>query len=165
MTSKMIILLLSFCALTRSSPLEPLADDFAATWQPERRFAGLRFECSGALNAGSLSSAVAAAADDFSGFGWVQIAPTSRVVGEFRSTREAAVAFESFLRGADAAQAAGASQISCNVSRYGDTLIKLLFPEFRILDASRKTCFEVPPHACADVVHLPDEAPPNADDL
>lgn len=158
----MIILLL--ITLAHSLPLEPLADDFAATWQPERRFAGLRFECSGAVNAGSLASAVAAAADDFSGFGWVQIAPTARVVGEFRGAREAAVAFESFLRGADAAQAAGASQIKCTVSRYGDTLIKLLFPEFRILEASRTTCFEAPPHACADLVNLTDEAP-NADDL
>jgi hypothetical protein len=141
--------IMSLYTLVLSSVTSP--EESAAAWRPENRFTGVRYECIGATNPRQLASSIASAADDISGFGWVQVVPVDRVVGEFRGAREAAVAFRAFLQGPEAALAArvGLMGLSCDVQPYGDTLIKFLFPEFRVLDDSRITCFENAPHACA----------------
>lgn len=155
----MFVKILLIISLTKlSSAVSP--EEAAAAWLPESRFTGVRYECSGATNPRQLAASVAAAADDISGFGWVQVAPVNRIVGEFRGARKAAVEFRAFLHGAEAALAARAAPagLDCDVQPYADTLIMFLFPEYRVLDDSRPTCFEKPPHACADmtVVVTPD---------
>ena len=145
----LLMLFISLFTLVSSSVTSP--EESAAAWRPENRFTGVRYECIGATNPRQLASSIASAADDMSGFGWVQVVPVDRIVGEFRGVREAAVAFRAFLQGPEAAVAArvGLSGLSCDVQPYPDTLIKFLFPEFRVLDDSRVTCFENAPHSCA----------------
>ena len=147
-----ILVILSFSSLVSSSITSP--EESAAAWRPENRFTGVRYECIGATNPRQLASSIASAADDMSGFGWVQVAPVDRIVGEFRGAIEAAVAFRAFLQGPEASLAAhaGPAGLACDVQPYPDTLIKFLFPEFRVLDDSRVTCFANSPHACADMI-------------
>lgn len=110
------------------------------------RFAGFRFECRGsAFDREAFAVRVRDAADEYAGFGWVQVSPSNSIVGEFRGNRQTAVLMKAFLeRGPEDKQ----EDFAVLLRDYPDTKIRFHFSHFKIMDRRRKTCFVDEPHKC-----------------
>lgn len=115
-------------------------------WRMVDRFAGFRFEVFGAVaDTPSALEEVQRHADEVAGFGWVQVAPSGRVVGEFRGTPSTAKSFQTWLA-KDSSFAGSVERVAIRV--YSDTKIRYHFSHFKILNPARQTCFEDAPHQC-----------------
>jgi len=118
-------------------------------WRMVDRFYGFRYEISpsGSSVGGDfkgLEQAVQEQADAFACFGWIQPTLRGSVVGEARCTKDRGVKFQSWLE----TKVPGSR---FDVLVYEDTKIRLHFSHFKIVDASRDTCFLEAPHACETV--------------
>ena len=83
-------------------------------------------------------------ADDLAAFGWVQAPQYDSAVvgGEFRGNKNTVGVMQQFLTGL-------ASQgYACVTETYTDTKIRDLFSHFKIMDPSRRMCFEERPYRC-----------------
>jgi hypothetical protein len=113
------------------------------------RFAGFRFEIKGQPKTfAAVLDHVEKAGADLSCFGWVQRSPIDSVVGEARCNKEAGELLSHYLHRGLAAHYESFEQAI--VHPYSDTNIKLHFSSFKQLPVERQTCFNEPPHACAD---------------
>ena len=147
-------------------------------WRMVDRFSGIRFEIhlknnskatdtgidtDTATNTDALTTimkqAIRRKADQLACFGWVQDSPTNRtLVGEARCNKNMGFHFKRFLQGDDD----GGDDDSHDhasfdtfidhviIKDYEDTMIKLHFSHFKILDSRRETCFRDHPHMCKD---------------
>ncbi len=82
------------------------------------------------------------AADDLSGFGWVQSPAYAPQVagGEFRGNKATAAAMRAHLAALPGA--------ACATEPYEDTKIRYLFSHFKVMVPTRRMCFEEPPYMC-----------------
>lgn len=158
----MSLVALALGVIACSSATVCLADGDAADshtapgWRMVDRFAGFRFEVVAPTGSGFSAShfmdAAVEQADEVAGFGWVQHVEARGgrsgevvVAGEFRGNKHTARMFKDWL----ASDAVGGGVAS--IRDYEDTKIRFHFSHFRILPPGRDTCFEEPPHACADM--------------
>ena len=127
-------------------------------WKMTDRFIGFRYELQ--LPAGDESSyeikmAIRDLADDNFCFGWAQDSPRQSVVGEIRCNREAALKMKAFLSNlASEPTLPATNNETLTIRDYPDTLIRLHFSHFKLIDKERNTCFRDEPHKCS---HLYDE--------
>ena len=127
------------------------------------RFVGFRYEMTSvsieAMERIKLS--IRDKADELYCFGWVQASPRQTVVGEARCRRDEAFKLKSHL----SLLASDSSSVAPTMEKdltnrtittrdYPDTLIRLHFSQFKLLDNERNTCFRDEPHKCS---HLYDE--------
>lgn len=128
---------------------QELEGDLLSGWRMKDRFDGFRFEVHGpnVVDASvRFVEAAQALADELFCFGWAQpVARAGTIVGEARCNTNAGPRFREWLRGGPP----GAVVTEVAFRAYESTKIKLHFSHFKILDASRPTCFPDAPHQCA----------------
>ena len=113
-------------------------DPVMVGWRMRDRFMGFRYEIFGAEE--DVAFAVRGKADDYGCFGWIQDSPRGSYVGEARCAKDVGNDFKDFLT------STGTDFI---IKDYEDTKIKLHFSHFKVLPASRTTCFpDDEPHKC-----------------
>lgn len=95
-------------------------------------------------------------ADELYCFGWVQTSPRQTVVGEARCRKDEGSKLKSHLAllATDSSSAAPFGK-AITIQDYPDTLIRLHFSDYKLLDNQRNTCFRNEPHKCS---HLYDDA-------
>ena len=143
-----LLLALALPALVRGAGGDDDEDDDPMKgWRMVDRFDGFRYEVRGdsVANAAFIQGLVDQA-DDLACFGWVQSTAVGTVVGEGRCNKRAGPILREWLeRGA---HPAGVSVSGVDFKLYEDTKIKLHFSHFKVLEPSRLTCFQAPPHQC-----------------
>ncbi|ETV77795.1 hypothetical protein H257_08635 [Aphanomyces astaci] len=103
-------------------------------------FYGFRFETPAPT--ASLMSAVVDQARSHACFGWVQTTAQEHLVGEVRCRGQHGTAMQTWIE---------SSHPQARVHVYESTKIRYHFTSFRVLEASRRTCFQSAPHACASL--------------
>ena len=82
-------------------------------WRMVDRFDGFRYALQGAVQGVGMRAAVQAAADELACFGWVQNAPSGRVVGEARCSKGRGPVLRAWLEGEGfASSESGSSTVS-----------------------------------------------------
>eukprot|EP00516_Mucochytrium_quahogii_P003085 CAMPEP_0203744110 /NCGR_PEP_ID=MMETSP0098-20131031/303_1 /ASSEMBLY_ACC=CAM_ASM_000208 /TAXON_ID=96639 /ORGANISM=" , Strain NY0313808BC1" /LENGTH=160 /DNA_ID=CAMNT_0050631551 /DNA_START=246 /DNA_END=728 /DNA_ORIENTATION=+ len=114
----------------------------------QENFVGFRYEFASWKSSSDwavIGNAIKNKADEMYCFGWAQpniIEENKvRIAGEARCGKRAG---RVFLRWMKENSNAGSFLV------YEDTKIKLLFPEFVLLEPGRPTCFDGPPHQCTE---------------
>ena len=120
------------------------------------RFIGFRFELLVAddENSNEAKRSIRDAADENFCFGWAQDSPRKSVVGEVRCNTDGAFKMKAHLHNLAAESHLAATNETLVIRDYPDTLIRLHFSHFKLIDKERNTCFRDEPHKCS---HLYDE--------
>lgn len=124
-----------------------VAYDGPPGWRMVDRFAGFRYEVSGAVIGVGFRYAAAKQAESLGCFGWAQNTAHSTVVGEVRCAKATAPLMKEWLQ-------VGPDKVRIDkvaIKDYDNTKIKLHFSHFKILPDERITCFPDPPHQCQDL--------------
>ena len=111
------------------------------------RFHGFRYELSlseGITTEEDFVEMIKTFADENKCFGWAQVPRKNVFVGEVRCQKEKGKLFQRWMEGHG-----DTSGAELDLFVYPDTKIRLHFTYFKVLDASRDTCFIDPPHRCA----------------
>jgi hypothetical protein len=113
-------------------------------WKMTDRFYGFRFELYGSDFDKSIQEIVQLHADEKGCFGWIQETKAKTQVGEVRCSKQRGQDFLEWLK-----QLTQVTKV--DYLEYTDTKIRLHYSHFKILEATKQTCFLDKPHQCVDV--------------